>query len=171
MNSRRNWTAFGETLTLREWADDHRCSVSHGALRQRIKRGMPLAEAIVLPRQPSGREMTRQRWTAFGETLTLREWAADPRCSVCCEALRQRIKRGMPLAEAIVLPRQPSGRKMTRQRWTAFGETLTLREWAADPRCSVSHETIRQRIKRGMPLAEAIVLPRQPSGRKRQDRR
>lgn len=41
----------------------------------------------------------------------------------------------------------------------AFGEVKTAEAWAADRRCSVSGETIRRRIRNGVPAALAITSP------------
>lgn len=44
-------TAFGETKTTAEWADDPRCSVKSSGLRCRLARGWPVEEAITLPKR------------------------------------------------------------------------------------------------------------------------
>lgn len=43
---------------------------------------------------------------------------------------------------------------------TAFGTTKSLREWSRDDICTVTAETIRQRIERGMCAELAIASPR-----------
>jgi hypothetical protein len=50
-NQRRNrmLTAFGETKTTVEWAEDHRCIVSQSAFKQRIKDGWLTETAMTLP--------------------------------------------------------------------------------------------------------------------------
>lgn len=60
-NTRRSrmLTAFGETKTLPEWAEDSRCACSHMALHQRIWNGWPHEEAIKTPHL-SGAEKGRR---------------------------------------------------------------------------------------------------------------
>lgn len=41
----------------------------------------------------------------------------------------------------------------------AFGEGKTLREWARDPRCRVSSETLRARLARGSAPEQAMSEP------------
>jgi hypothetical protein len=49
---------------------------------------------------------------------------------------------------------------LTRAHWLeAFGEFKTLHAWSKDPRCTVSVETLRQRLAKGISLQEALVLP------------
>lgn len=60
----------------------------------------------------------------------------------------------------IPLKEQGRNRRNT-TRLTAFGETKRLDEWAADPRCSVAIEAIRQRISvSGWPIELAIIAPK-----------
>lgn len=40
---------------------------------------------------------------------------------------------------------------------TAFGETQTIAEWSRDPRCEVSYEVLRGRIRRGFKSEHAIL--------------
>jgi hypothetical protein len=43
---------------------------------------------------------------------------------------------------------------------TAFGETKTLAAWVEDDRCSITHATIIDRLKKGMSAETAISQPR-----------
>src|SRR5258708_39345319 len=115
------WDAFGETKTLRAWSEDSRCS-HHDAmlLHNRIRSGMPIEKAILEPRaiwggpraksphvpNPNQRKkkyssvstagVTSRSLTAFGETKSLLEWLADPRCELgTCATLIRRIEFGM----------------------------------------------------------------------------
>lgn len=42
--------------------------------------------------------------TAFGSTMTLREWSQDPRCLVDLPALNRRISRNWPMETALTKP-------------------------------------------------------------------
>ena len=81
-------TAFGETKTVREWAKDHRCQVSLGCLKGRLKFKWEPETAMTTP-LISKREA--RRFTAFGETKTAAEWAKDPRCRVPRGVLKARL--------------------------------------------------------------------------------
>jgi hypothetical protein len=43
---------FGESKTIREWAQDERCAVSEMTLRKNLQSGMPLLEAFQFRRRP-----------------------------------------------------------------------------------------------------------------------
>lgn len=87
-------TAFGETKRYSEWVDDERCQVtSAGVIRARIKRGVPPEQAITNPPE----ELTE----AFGERKLLKDWADDPRCVVTYQSLLRRLRKGVPIEEAI----------------------------------------------------------------------
>lgn len=49
-----NLTAFGETKTIAEWANDHRCTVSDRALWKRVSIGWPAMKAITQPLRHGG---------------------------------------------------------------------------------------------------------------------
>lgn len=53
---------------------------------------------------------------------------------------------------------RPGGRR-SEWRVTAFGETRSPSEWVSDPRCSVSADVLRGRLRRGVPPEDAIRLP------------
>ncbi len=47
-------TAFGESKTIADWAEDDRCTVTYGAIRYRLKKGWPQEQAIATPRTQKG---------------------------------------------------------------------------------------------------------------------
>lgn len=49
--------------------------------------------------------------------------------------------------------------KRTNVILSAFGETKTLTEWSRDPRCVVTHEALRTRIKKGWPTERSLTAP------------
>ena len=91
-------TAWGETKAVAAWADDPRCAVSEGALRQRVISGWSAERAIT--QGPRGQVLA----TAFGETKTVTAWAADPRCSVSRETLKGRLRAGWHPQRAVAQP-------------------------------------------------------------------
>ena len=52
----RQLTAFGETKTVADWADDWRCTVKYDTLHTRIKNGWSPQMAIIAPRR------NRSKW-------------------------------------------------------------------------------------------------------------
>jgi len=114
---------------------------------------------------------TALRVVAFGEEKVLAEWARDPRCRVSYEALRNRLKAGIDPETALSGTANPGRRKNPVERkrpvgqridpvnggFTAYGETKPLSEWASDPRCKVSAEGLRFRLRQGMSMEEALV--------------
>jgi hypothetical protein len=91
--------------------------------------------------------------TVWGETKAVAAWAADPRCAVSENALRQRVTTGWPAERAIA--QGPRGQT----RATAYGETKTVTEWANDPRCPVTRDTIKRRLRAGWRPQRAVDTP------------
>lgn len=136
----------GEARTIAEWL--HHFGISESRYKSRRAAGWDMISAITYP------DRTIKRHTAFGQSLTLKEWSEHPFCVVSFGTLRQRINREkVPIEKALTTPRQkgkmlrtgqkkPSGRP-TRGQWqmlvTAWGETKTVHEWANDERCP-SHD-------------------------------
>ena len=145
-------TAFGETKSVRAWSKDPRCRVDATSLRKRLLDGMEPEAAILAPPALGPATMT-----AFGETKTVGEWAKDPRCAVEAQCLYQRAAKGMDGEAALTTP---SNRSWIARPMTAFGETKTLGEWAADARCRVSYATLHDRLAvHGMALELALSAP------------
>lgn len=86
-------TAFGETKSMSEWAEDNRCVVAYTSLAQRLARGWPVEDAISKAKRSDtqGIPHNAKMYEAFGERKTLRGWSHDPRCVVGFETLSHRI--------------------------------------------------------------------------------
>ena len=149
--------AFGESKTLTEWARDARCVVNYRALAARMRKGADLEEALTRPALPQ--PGSKAGIEAFGERKRIFEWAVDPRCAVSAPALKGRLAQGWPAERAIA---EPIALSATEARHSALGETKTLKEWAADPRCPVSYTGLRGRVLlHGMSMEEAMTRPLQ----------
>jgi hypothetical protein len=60
----------------------------------------------------------------------------------------------------IFAPKGELGRyKTTTRHIAAFGETKLIKDWATDPRCVVSFETLRSRLRLNWPPELAITAP------------
>lgn len=100
----RTLTAWGETKTLQEWAEDPRANAAYPALLGRFKKGYPPEQVIHLPRPPGRLAKERERHkavTAWGKTQSTEEWAADPRAQVQANTICARLARGWPPELAI----------------------------------------------------------------------
>lgn len=96
-------------------------------------------------------ELARGQIAAFGESKTLREWAADERCAITREALRTRLALGWKPTDAITTPRHDKP-DLT---YTRAGRSLSLRGWAEQS--GIKHHTLYNRINAsGMTFAEAL---------------
>ncbi|WP_194838283.1 hypothetical protein [Nocardia sp. XZ_19_369] len=97
-------------------------------------------------------ERTRGVISAFGEAKTVNQWAADPRCTVKREALRNRLALGWAPAVAITRPKyeQPV------LEFTHNGRTRTLRGWAEQS--GINYHTLYRRITKGnMTFPDALA--------------
>lgn len=102
--------AFGETKSIADWAEDHRCKVNYRTLRARISDyGWSIEEAVATP------EIEATLHSAFGEQKTLMEWIEDPRCVIKKRlVLTKRIAmRGWPVEMALTVPH---GTRMYRKK-------------------------------------------------------
>jgi len=153
--SARQHTAWGEAKTLEGWSRDPRCLVHLALLRKRVGYGVPLEMAMsqggTLKRDP-------RQFEAFGVRKTLPGWVRDPRCRCSYRTLLARLKSGVTFALALVDP-SPSARAGRSMQLEAFGETKSVGDWARDPRCIVSEETLRNRLRKGEPAARAMTEP------------
>ena len=150
--SARGVTAFGETKSVHEWAEDPRCVPNLKVLRGRLFRGTPPEEALTAELKPRVSPVVE----AFGEKKTLAEWGQDRRSGVQPRSIKARLEKGWSVEEAITTPEDPSKAGGPRE---AFGEWKTLREWAEDGRSAVTWELLTSRLYSGWSLEEAITVP------------
>ncbi len=159
-NEKRH-TAFGESKSRGDWLRDPRCQVSASVLHQRLHAGWDFQEALTRKLTPraGGRpaRLGDKVAVAFGETRTLAEWAGDDRCQVSLKRLDERLRAGWDVERALSQPPRTVRRDATH---AAFGEVKTLTQWLDDERCTVSRNTLRQRIAAGWPVEAALTTPR-----------
>jgi len=165
----RTWSAFGELKTIAQWAGDPRCKVEGKTLARRLAGGVDPEKAITSPRS-----FPRCVYSAFGETKELAAWARDPRAAVSHDTIYARIDLGWDFEQALTTPSKKPGPRPDRarrggpgkattvpagdaERVEAFGEQKTLREWAADRRCVVSYNLLRNRLNREWPIERAMA--------------
>jgi hypothetical protein len=96
-------------------------------------------------------QRTNVRVEAFGETKTVAQWAADPRCATPAANLYHRLKAGWSPEQAIATPDTRHASVF------AFGESKSIAGWADDPRCKVGRGTLAFRLRAGWSPERAIV--------------
>jgi hypothetical protein len=58
-----------------------------------------------------------------------------------------------------VVPVVNSNNTRANRLLAAFGDLLTMSQWAHDPRCVVSYETLKMRVYAGWPVETAMIIP------------
>ncbi len=148
------YEAFGERKSLSQWGSDPRCPVTRPGLYRRVNHlGLSIEEAFAHPPNTLRRPSTHKRptYTAWGESKTMREWAADPRARVSGPRILNRIAKGLSPELAISTP-------PLIKRHEAFGESKALRAWAIDPRCPVSGPGLYYRVNvLGLSIEQAFT--------------
>lgn len=89
--------------------------------------------------------------TAFGQTLTMSEWAE--RTGLAYSVIKDRVSKEWPPEKVL-----QQSRKRT---LTAFGKTMTAKDWAKEAR--IPYSTIVERMTKGWP-PEQVLRGYQPSG-------
>lgn len=145
------YTAYGKTLTAREWFEQPECQSTDKfeTFRQRLKT-RPIKVALA-PEPRRGRKITID-----GETKALIEWSEDERCPVKFSTICGRLDKGWSERDAIFLPNQ----LITGEYIEAWGEQKTFSQWLRDDRCNISTKKIYyERIEAGMSSESALEAP------------
>lgn len=91
-------------------------------------------------------------WTAFGESKTAKQWAADPRCTIAYGTLYQRLRTlKMPPEQAIARSLRDV------EQFEALGERKSIYQWSQDPTCAVTYSGLADRVKDGVPMQDALT--------------
>ncbi|MCE9557395.1 MAG: hypothetical protein K8R88_00440, partial [Armatimonadetes bacterium] len=158
------YEAFGVTKTRREWTRDPRCRVAAQDLTKRIRAGWTIEDALTTPPHDFDRMslINGVIISAFGEQKTAGQWARDSRCSVKHGTILRRLNGGIAPEEAISAPPgdvkgEDGSVRIYAQFMTAFGESKTLRDWIADPRCLAKKTHVRDRLRYGWTLERALT--------------
>lgn len=143
------YTHNGQTLTLRQWAEQS--GINYITLYHRIrKRHMSLDHALNPNHLPTGKKP--KRYTHAGKTLTLHQWAEY--LGVRYALLRRRLASGVPAEQALTADRLSP--RLNTKTHTVNGITKTLPEWAEH--LGITYSALMQRLTR-YTLAEAIAIP------------
>jgi hypothetical protein len=168
-------TAFGETKSPPQWAEDPRCVVSLYSIYRRLKHGWEPEMMLTTPADPRKRRPGKELRSfpaklirAWGEEKTMREWLMDPRCTATETAIPQRMRRGWSAEEAMTLPSEKGHRLLAvaapppAPPVSAFGCTKSAVEWIQDPRCEVNLKTLYGRLRMDWDPERAITTPPTP---------
>lgn len=156
----------GKSMTLSEWTREPECVVSETTLRQRIAKGWDMEAAMLTKISDPARYANMKRpnceyieYSAFGESKPLYQWYDDPRCKVPKVTLAERVKRGYSMEDALRTKLFGLKSNKVLPRYRALGNLKTLPEWSHDPRCKVSLQDLRSRMRKGWKIVAAITTP------------
>lgn len=121
---------------------------------------------------PNPNKPPTKLYTAFGDTMSLVEWAEDERCACSYKVLRKRVQeRGWDIELALTKPLRDYYRKGERKlkprlkpkpngrMISAWGLTMSLLSWSQQSYVPVSVTTLWRRIVRdGWPPEKALML-------------
>src|ERR1035438_4211230 len=103
-----------------------------------------------------------RNFTIGGVTQCLAAWMENPRCTVTRRTIWKRLNSGWSPEHALFAPAAKSGRKgVGVSALAAFGETRSLIDWVADPRCAVDYDTLKERVRlHAWAVEDAIRQPK-----------
>lgn len=98
-------------------------------------------------------------WKAWGESKTITEWLQDKRCRCNCrEILEERLRRGWNVKYALTL--HTFWKRRVKKSYLLIdgnGVEKTVEWWIRSKRrCKVSAKTFLERLRKGVPLEEAL---------------
>lgn len=102
-----------------------------------------------------------RRLTAFGKIMTVIEWAESEECVVHWRQFRQRIDAGWDVERALTEPideKLSAAIKAPTAMYTAFGQSKSILDWVADPRCATSEASLRRRLHAGLDFETALTM-------------
>lgn len=134
----------GQWVRLRDAAA--RVGLAHQAVYSRLRRGVPLKDAL----RPDWVGNAPRVYTYRGEAHTLPEWAR--RSGIPYQTLYGAIKRGATLAGVLENPPSRCGVK-----YELDGVEKTVPQWAEE--YGLGETTVRRRMAQGLSLREALTQP------------
>jgi hypothetical protein len=92
-------TVFGDTKSLRQWAEDRRCAVKYSCLSKRIKRGWGSEKAICTPSKPNSNNLTKEE-RKINKKEYIKLWhASRKKLRICKECNKPCCDRSIILCE------------------------------------------------------------------------
>lgn len=160
-----------------DWKTCHIDHIDNNPRNNNIDNLRPLCRGCNTFRDyPAQHTLSRNHSITYdGLTMTATEWARDPRIKVSGSTIVLRIKRGMSVYDALFSDKVThNGKPKTdnRIRKTNFkhersnavavtieGVTQTANEWARHPLCTVTANTIVNRVRSNWNHSEAVFTP------------
>lgn len=96
-NKHDPYEAFGEIHTLAEWS--RKTGIYYGTIWKRLLYGWSIEDALSKPAKTRNIVDRAERYEAFGQSLTIREWSE--RCGVNVRTLYRRLDNGWPIEKAL----------------------------------------------------------------------
>jgi hypothetical protein len=157
------YTYDGKTMPLQRWVNLGLTAVSRPAIADRLRRNWTFEEAVTISARkcPTRFEIKNKYFSWHGETLSLLDWSKKLNCPVTRQQLWRRIyEYKWSIAKAMTVPARKIGQSKNKY-FTYLGKTLSIRAWAksTNPRCGVSHTTLRRRLESGMSFQQAFTSP------------
>ena len=137
----------GKSMTLWEWAAYS--GIPYSTLKTRLHRHGDFERAIT-----ENVRRSQHRYVEW-EGKKVRLTTLCVRMGVSASAVRERLKSGMPLHEALSLP----VRKRRQVEWN--GETVKITDLCAE--YGISYDTVMSRLRRGWTLENAVTTPKKGS--------
>ena len=123
------------------------------------RRGIPAGYTLA---QGQKKGTAVQVWGEWFPSLT--HVTKDSRCEVLPNALRYRLKNGIPIEEAVKRKRK---KRMNRKPITCWNQEFeSQKALSEDSRCVVSFSTLRNRLRYGWPPEKAATISRETKPRK-----
>lgn len=108
--------------------------------------------------------MSGEKYYTIGdETLCISDWLKHEKCVVSKSLLGKRLKDDWDFEEALTTP--PETNHTTKaalkgiRRFKAFGEEHGITQWIKHPKCVVSIDTLRRRLKEDWEFEAALTTP------------
>ena len=152
-------TGEAVTGTIRELSE--RFGMNEHTVRARLRRGMTLQEALTEPKRLFRRYEVRDPETGEAVAGTIPE--LSDRFGMEEGMVRNRLQRGMTLQEALTRPRMRGVEYEVVDPKT--GEIVKSTIKALSRRFGMNESTVRNRLRHGMDIQEALTKPVRGSGR------
>ena len=143
------YTYKGFTGSISKIIDHFKLDISHDALCNRLRKGVPIEEAIEKPLANNKAKI----YTCEGFTGTLQDVIDHFKLDISYNALQSRLQRGMTIKEAIETPLDKS---KAAKIYTYKNFTGSIQKIINHFELDISNEGLRKRIRKGMFIEEAI---------------
>ena len=139
--------------SLKEIIRHFNLNINYGTFKDRLRKGMTIEEAIEAPVNNSSKAKI---YTYKGFAGTLKEIIKHFNLSINYDTLQGRLCKGMTIEEAIETPTDKTHKAKI---YTYKDFTGTLKEIIEYFDLSINYKTLKNRLRKGMTIEEAIETP------------